>query len=89
MKVVILAGGRGTRLMEKTQLMPKPMVEIGGKPMLWHIMKIYESYGFDDFIICLGYKGFMIKEYFMKYQFYDSDFTIDLSNGQTQMLKKF
>ena len=88
MKVVILAGGRGTRLMEKTQLMPKPMVEIGGKPMLWHIMKIYESYGFDDFIICLGYKGFMIKEYFMKYQFYDSEFTIDLSNGQTQMLKK-
>ncbi len=80
MKVVILAGGMGTRLMEETELRPKPMVEIGGKPILWHIMKTYEYYGFNEFIICLGYKGWMIKEYFLKYKFYNSDFTIDLSN---------
>lgn len=80
MKVVILAGGFGTRLSEETELKPKPMVEIGGKPILWHIMKIYDSYGFNEFIICCGYKGQVIKEYFMNYSKYSSDFTIDLSN---------
>ena len=68
MKVVILAGGMGTRLMEETELRPKPMVEIGGKPILWHIMKTYEYYGFNEFIICLVYKGWMIKEYFLTYR---------------------
>lgn len=80
MKVVILAGGFGTRLSEETELKPKPMVEIGGKPILWHIMKMYDSYGFNEFIICCGYKGQVIKEYFMNYSKYSSDFTIDLSN---------
>ena len=65
MKVVILAGGLGTRLMEETESRPKPMVEIGGKPIIWHIMKIYAAYGFNDFIICLGYKAHVIKEYFL------------------------
>ena len=64
MKVVILAGGLGTRLSEETEIRPKPMVEIGGKPILWHIMKIYSHYGFNEFIVCLGYKGYLIKEYF-------------------------
>ena len=68
MKAVILAGGLGTRLSEETGTKPKPMVEIGGKPILWHIMKIYSSHGINEFIICLGYKGFMIKEFFMNYQ---------------------
>ena len=81
MKVVILAGGLGTRLMEETELRPKPMVEIGGKPILWHIMKIYEFYGFNDFIICLGYKSTLIKEYFSNYFLHNSDFTIDLSKN--------
>jgi glucose-1-phosphate cytidylyltransferase len=83
MKVAILAGGLGTRLSEETVLKPKPMVEIGGKPILWHIMKIYSSYGFDDFIICLGYKGYMIKEYFANYFLHTSDVTIDIKNNQT------
>ena len=78
MKVVILAGGRGTRLSEETEARPKPMVEIGGKPMLWHIMKIYSHYGFNEFIICLGYKGYMIKEYFANYFMYHYDVTVDL-----------
>ena len=78
MKVVILAGGLGTRLMEETEARPKPMVEIGGKPILWHIMKIYEQYGFNDFIICLGYKATFIKEYFFNYYLHNSDITIDL-----------
>jgi len=81
MKVVILAGGLGTRLMEETESRPKPMVEIGGKPILWHIMKIYEFYGFNDFIICLGYKSTHIKEYFSNYFLHNSDFTIDLSKN--------
>lgn len=83
MKVVIFAGGLGTRLSEETSMRPKPMVEIGGKPILWHIMKIYESYGFNDFIICCGYKGYMIKEYFMNYFMHNSDVTIDLKNNKT------
>ena len=81
MKVVIFAGGLGTRLSEETTLRPKPMVEIGGKPILWHIMKIYEKHGFNEFIICLGYKGYMIKEYFMNYFMHNSDLTIDLKNN--------
>jgi glucose-1-phosphate cytidylyltransferase len=83
MKVVIFAGGLGTRLMEETEARPKPMVEIGGKPILWHIMKIYEAQGFNDFIVCLGYKQAMIKEYFMNYYFTNSDITINLSNNET------
>jgi len=78
MKVVILAGGLGTRLSEETVLRPKPMVEIGGKPILWHIMKTYSAHGFNDFIICLGYRGHMIKEYFANYSLYNADVTIDL-----------
>jgi len=80
MKVVILCGGLGTRLREETEFRPKPMVEIGGKPILWHIMKIYAHYGFKDFIICLGYKGEMIKEYFYNYEVLNNDFTIELGN---------
>jgi glucose-1-phosphate cytidylyltransferase len=82
MKVVILAGGLGTRLAEETGIRPKPMVEIGGKPMLWHIMKIYSHYGFNEFIVCLGYKGFMIKEYFANYFMHQSDVTFDLANNK-------
>ena len=81
MKVVIFAGGLGTRISEETGTRPKPMVEIGGIPILLHIMKIYGSYGFNDFIICLGYKGYMIKEYFMNYFLHNSDLTIDLQNN--------
>ncbi len=83
MKVVIFAGGLGTRLMEETEARPKPMVEIGGKPILWHIMKTYATQGFNEFVICLGYKQTMIKEYFMNYYFANSDITIDLSNNET------
>jgi glucose-1-phosphate cytidylyltransferase len=79
MKVVILAGGQGTRISEETATRPKPMVEIGGKPILWHIMKIYSAYGFKDFIICLGYKGYMIKEYFNNYFLHMSDVTFDMA----------
>jgi glucose-1-phosphate cytidylyltransferase len=82
MKVVIFAGGLGTRIAEETDIRPKPMVEIGGKPILWHIMKIYSHYGFDDFIICLGYKGYLIKEYFMHYYMHNSDITIELSSNK-------
>lgn len=78
MKVVILCGGKGTRLREETEYKPKPMVEIGGKPIVWHIMKIYDHYGFKDFVLCLGYKGKMVKEYFMNYDFLNCDFTIQL-----------
>ncbi len=85
MKVVILAGGYGTRLSEETVNIPKPMVEIGGKPILWHIMKIYSHYGYNDFIICLGYKGYIIKEYFMNYFMHMSDITVDLSNGRIKV----
>ena len=79
MKVVILAGGLGTRLSEETDIRPKPMVEIGGYPIIWHIMKIYSFYGFNDFIICLGYKGYVIKEYFLNYYLHQSDIEINIS----------
>ena len=82
MKVVIFAGGLGTRIAEETDTRPKPMVEIGGKPILWHIMKIYSHYGFHEFVICLGYKGFLIKEYFMQYYLHNSDITIELGNNK-------
>ena len=78
MKAVILAGGLGTRLSEATNLTPKPMVEIGGKPILWHIMKTYSHYGINEFIICCGYKGYLIKEYFSNYSLHRSDITIDI-----------
>jgi glucose-1-phosphate cytidylyltransferase len=81
MKVVLLAGGLGTRLSEETVLKPKPMVEIGGMPILWHIMKMYSSYGFNDFVVCLGYKGYVVKEYFANYFLHKSDVTIDLKNN--------
>ncbi|WP_333819584.1 glucose-1-phosphate cytidylyltransferase [Ohtaekwangia sp.] len=85
MKVVLLAGGLGTRLSEETVLKPKPMVEIGGKPILWHIMKIYSSYGYNEFVVCLGYKGYLIKEYFANYFRHESDITIDFTNNTTQI----
>jgi glucose-1-phosphate cytidylyltransferase len=85
MKVVIFAGGLGTRLMEETEARPKPMVEIGGKPILWHIMKIYSHYGFNEFLLCLGYKQEMIKEFFINYYAYNSDLTIDLKNNTTKI----
>ncbi len=85
MKVVIFAGGLGTRISEESILRPKPMVEIGGKPILWHILKIYSTYGYNDFIICLGYKGYMIKEYFMNYFLHNSDVTIDVKNNKTKI----
>ncbi|TRX04448.1 glucose-1-phosphate cytidylyltransferase [Flavobacterium gawalongense] len=85
MKVVILAGGLGTRLSEETVLRPKPMVEIGGMPILWHIMKIYSSYGYNDFVICLGYKGYVVKEYFANYFMHKSDVTIDLKNNSVKV----
>ena len=81
MRAVILAGGLGTRLSEETHLRPKPMVEIGGKPILWHILKIYSSYGINEFIICLGYKGYLIKEYFANYFLHMSDVTFDFTNN--------
>ena len=80
MKVVILAGGLGTRLSEYTKTIPKPMVEIGGKPILWHIMKIYSFFGFNEFILALGYKGNVIRDYFINYYYYNNDLTVDLSN---------
>ncbi|MDD2705015.1 MAG: glucose-1-phosphate cytidylyltransferase [Acidocella sp.] len=83
MKAVILAGGRGSRLSEETDTKPKPMVEIGGRPILWHIMKIYAEHGISDFIICLGYKGDKIKDYFYNYNLYSSDLTVDLRAGTT------
>jgi glucose-1-phosphate cytidylyltransferase len=82
MKAVILAGGLGTRLSEETGLRPKPMVEIGGRPILWHIMKIYSHFGINDFIVCCGYKGYVIKEYFANYFLHMSDVTFDLANNQ-------
>ncbi|GHH21715.1 glucose-1-phosphate cytidylyltransferase [Sphingomonas glacialis] len=83
MKAVILAGGLGTRISEETHLRPKPMVEIGGKPILWHIMKIYSAHGINDFVICCGYKGYIIKEYFLNYMSHVSDLTIDLARNET------
>ena len=81
MKAVILAGGLGTRISEETIMRPKPMIEIGGKPILWHIMKIYSAFGIHDFVICLGYKGYMIKEYFANYFLHTSDVTFDIANN--------
>jgi len=85
MKVVLLAGGHGTRLSEETDIRPKPMVEIGGKPILWHIMKIYSEYGFNDFVVLLGYKGYYIKEYFANYYLHQSDVTFDMKNGSMEV----
>jgi len=86
MKVVILAGGFGTRISEESHLKPKPMIEIGEKPILWHIMKIYSFYGFNDFIICLGYKGYCIKEYFAHYFLHESDVTFDFKNANERSI---
>lgn len=88
MKVVILAGGTGTRLSEETDVKPKPLVEIGGYPVLWHILKVYSSYGFNEFIICLGYKGYLIKEYFSNYFLHTSDVTFDMENNEMQVHHK-
>ena len=86
MKAVILAGGLGTRISEESHLRPKPMIEIGGKPILWHIMKIYSHYGINDFIICCGYKGYFIKEYFANYFLHESDITFDFRDGNKQII---
>jgi glucose-1-phosphate cytidylyltransferase len=85
MKAVILAGGLGTRIAEETHLKPKPMIEIGGRPILWHIMKIYSAFGINDFIICLGYKGYVIKEYFANYFLHVSNVTFDMRTNQMQV----
>ena len=85
MKAVILAGGLGTRLSEETALRPKPMIEVGGKPLLWHVMKIYASHGVTDFVVCLGYKGYLIKEYFCNYYLHMSDVTIDLRTNSLEI----
>lgn len=87
MKCVILAGGLGTRLSEETVRIPKPMVEIGGRPILWHIMKIYAHHGITDFIICCGYKGYVIKEYFANYYLHQADVTFDLARGEMEIIK--
>ena len=89
MKVVLLAGGLGTRLSEETVLKPKPMVEIGGKPILWHIMKIYSHYGFNEFVICLGFKGYVIKEYFSNYFMHMSDVTFDMEHNTMEVHQKY
>jgi len=88
MKAVILAGGLGTRLSEETSVKPKPMVEVGGKPILWHIMKMYSSYGINDFIICCGYKGYIIKEYFANYFLHQSDVTFDMNTNSMKVHQK-
>jgi glucose-1-phosphate cytidylyltransferase len=88
MKAVLLAGGLGTRLSEETDTRPKPMVEIGGRPILWHVMKIYSTHGINDFIICLGYKGYVIKEYFANYFLHMSDILFDMENNQMEVLQK-
>ena len=88
MKAVILAGGLGTRISEETHLKPKPMIEIGGKPILWHIMKIYSHYGVNDFVICCGYRGYVIKEYFANYFLHMSDVTFDMRNNSMQVLQQ-
>jgi glucose-1-phosphate cytidylyltransferase len=88
MKVVILAGGMGTRISEETAVRPKPMVEIGGKPILWHVMKVYSHFGYNDFVICLGYKGYMIKEYFSNYFLHMSDVTFDMEQNRMEVHQK-
>lgn len=88
MKAVILAGGKGTRLAEETHLRPKPMIEIGGKPILWHILKIYSHYGINDFVICCGYKGHIIKEYFANYFLYNSDVTFHMQSNSMEIHKQ-
>src|SRR5580658_6370190 len=88
MKAVILAGGLGTRISEETLLKPKPMIELGGKPILWHIMKIYSAHGIHDFIICLGYKGYLIKEYFANYFLHMSDVTFDMEHNRQEVHQK-
>lgn len=88
MKAVILAGGLGTRISEETHLKPKPMIEIGGKPMLWHIMKIYSAHGVNDFVICCGYKGYLIKEYFANYFLHMSDVTFDMASNRMEVHHK-
>ncbi len=89
MKAVILAGGLGTRISEETSLRPKPMVEIGGKPVLWHIMKMYSAHGINEFIVCCGYKGYLIKEYFANYFLHTSDVTFDMQNNQMDVHQRF
>ena len=89
MKAVILAGGRGIRLQEETSIRPKPLVEIGGKPILWHVMKIYSSHGINDFVICLGYLGYLIKEYFANYALHMSDVTLDISKGSIEVHENY
>lgn len=89
MKAVILAGGLGTRFSEETDLKPKPMVEIGGRPILWHIMKIYSAHGINDFVICCGYRGYMIKEYFANYFLHMSDVTFDMANNKMEVHQKY
>ena len=84
MKVVLLAGGLGTRISEESHLKPKPMIEVGGRPILWHIMKLYSHYGFNDFIVCLGYKGYVVKEYFANYVLHNADLTVDLAKGAVE-----
>jgi glucose-1-phosphate cytidylyltransferase len=88
MQVVILAGGMGTRLSEETEARPKPLVEIGGRPIIWHIMKIYEAAGFNDFIVCCGFKGHMLKDYFTSYFMHSSDITVDLGENRVEYLNK-
>ena len=89
MKAVILAGGYGTRISEETHVKPKPMIEIGEMPILWHIMKQYSDYGINDFVICCGYKGYIIKEYFANYFLHRSDVTFDIKNNKMEVHKKF
>jgi glucose-1-phosphate cytidylyltransferase len=89
MKVVILAGGLGSRISEETHLRPKPMIEIGGKPILWHIMKIYSVFNHTDFVICCGYKGYMIKEYFANYFLHTSDVTFDIENNRMEVHERY
>lgn len=84
MKTVILAGGLGTRISEESQFKPKPMIEVGGRPILWHIMRLYSHYGFNDFVVCLGYRGYVVKEYFANYVLHNADLTVDLAKGSIE-----
>lgn len=84
MKAVLLAGGLGTRISEESHLKPKPMIEVGGRPILWHIMKLFSHYGFNDFVVCLGYKGYVVKEYFANYVLHNADLTVDLAKGAVE-----